>query len=327
MGFFQKSSNLLFYSMQIGLDISGGDKAPLAILEGALQASEDLPKSITLVLFGNAKEIQSFLDQNPSLTKFVRVEACGDPIEMGDHPAKAWASKPDSSIVKGFMAHKKGDIDAFISAGNSGALLVGSHRVLGVVEGVQRPCITSVMPKENGGMGILLDAGINPDSKPELLRQFAIMGARYTEMVYNLDNPKVGLINIGTEPGKGSLVCQQAYETLSQDPNINFIGNIESRDLYNDKADVMVCDGFTGNVLLKHAETHYRLLAKRGMLDEFFHRFNYENYGGTPILGVNGTVILGHGISSATAVKNMILQAIDVASSGLNDKLKMAFQA
>jgi glycerol-3-phosphate acyltransferase PlsX len=174
------------------------------------------------------------------------------------------------------------------------------------VEGVIRPTISSIMPKENGGSGILLDVGLNADCKPEQLNQFAVMGSVYAQLILGIDNPKVGLINVGEEEGKGNILAQAAYPLLKANTNINFIGNIEGRDILMDKADVMVCEGFAGNIMLKFAESLYEISHKRQIKDEYFERFNFENYGGTPILGVARPVVIGHGISEAKAFKNMI---------------------
>jgi glycerol-3-phosphate acyltransferase PlsX len=184
----------------------------------------------------------------------------------------------------------------------------------------------SLMPKEKGGYGILLDVGSNADCKPELLVQFAYLGSMYAANVLGIENPKVGLINIGEEPEKGNQLALATHQLLSDASEINFIGNIEGRDLFNQKADVMVCDGFTGNVMLKQAEAFYWLIRKREISDPYLNRFNYENYGGTPILGVNSTVIVGHGISNKIAIKNMILLAYDVEKAGLTEKIKAVLQ-
>lgn len=171
----------------------------------------------------------------------------------------------------------------------------------------------------------MLDVGANADCKPEVLAQFGVLGSIFAEAVYGISNPKVGLMNIGEEEEKGNLVSQAAFPLLKDQKNTNFIGNIEGRDLFNEKADVIVCDGFTGNVMLKLAETFYILTLKKGFKDEFFDRFNYEQYGGSPILGVNAPVIIGHGISSPEAIKNMILLSKTMIESKLVDKIKAAF--
>jgi glycerol-3-phosphate acyltransferase PlsX len=244
---------------------------------------------------------------------------------MGEHPTKAITQKPNSSISVGFQYLKEGKIDSFASAGNTGAMLVGSMFSVRAIEGVQRPAIATNVPKLKNGFGIMLDVGANADCKPEVLAQFGVLGSIFAEAVYGISNPKVGLMNIGEEEEKGNLVSQAAFTLLKDQKNINFTGNIEGRDLFNEKADVIVCDGFTGNVMLKLAETFYILTLKKGFKDEFFDRFNYEQYGGSPILGVNAPVIIGHGISSPEAIKNMILLSKTMIESKLVDKIKAAF--
>ena len=239
---------------------------------------------------------------------------------------KALRKKPNNSISIGFNALKNKEIDVFSSAGNSGAMLVGSMFSIGPIKGVIRPSITSVLPKKNGGVGLILDVGVNADCKPDVLFQFAILGSLFAENVYNIQKPKVGLLNIGEEKGKGNLLTQSTYQLLEDNDDINFVGNVEGRDLFNDKADVIVCDGFTGNVVLKLAESFYSLINQKNIKDDYFDRFNYEIYGGTPVLGVDGNVLIGHGISNANAIKNMILLGKDLINSNLNSKIKKAFR-
>jgi glycerol-3-phosphate acyltransferase PlsX len=227
-------------------------------------------------------------------------------IDMHEHPTKAFREKQDSSIAVGFGYLAKGLTDAFISAGNTGAMMVGSLFSIKAIEGIHRPTIGAYMPRENGQLGCLLDVGINSDCKPENLVQFALLGSIFAEQVLNIPNPKVGLINIGEEEGKGNLLAQAAYPLLKDAEGINFIGNIEGRDIFLDKSDVMICDGFTGNIILKLAESIHGLTQRRNVKDEFFDMFEFEQYGGVPVLGVNKPVIIGHGISHAKAFKNMI---------------------
>ena len=313
--------------MKIGLDIMGGDYAPHSTLHGALLASKQLISTDEkIVLIGDSNVAKEILQQNNaelSLFEFIHAD---DQIAMNEHATKAIRKKPNNSISVGFEALKNGEIDVFSSAGNSGAMLVGSMFSVGPIKGVIRPCITSVLPKENGSVGLILDVGVNADCKPDVLFQFAILGSLFAENVYGLKNPKVGLLNIGEEKGKGNLLTQAAFQLLEDNDDINFIGNVEGRDLFNEKADVIVCDGFTGNVVLKQAESFFTILAKRNLLDNYFKRFNYENYGGTPVLGVSGNVLIGHGISNDKAIKNMILLGKDLIHSNLTKKIKTAFK-
>jgi glycerol-3-phosphate acyltransferase PlsX len=204
-------------------------------------------------------------------------------------------------------------------------MLVGAMYTVKAISGVIRPCITTALPKEEGGFNLLLDVGSNADCKPDVLYQFGILGKLYSEHVLGNANPKVGLLNIGEEPEKGNLVSQAAHTLMKDSRDFNFVGNIEGRDLFSNKADVIVCEGFTGNVVLKFAESFYSAIRTRGIEDDYFNRFNYEIYGGTPILGINGNSIIGHGISSPEAIKNMLLLARDVAVAQLPEKIKLAF--
>jgi len=216
-------------------------------------------------------------------------------------------------------------LDSFASAGNTGAMLVGALFSVKAISGVIRPAIAGIVPKLKGGCGIILDVGANADCKPDMLAQFGILGSLMAEALYNIENPKVGLINIGEEKEKGNLISQATYPLMQENKQFNFVGNVEGRDLFTDQADVFVCDGFTGNVILKLAENFYDVTIKKGMRDEFFDRFNYEQYGGSPILGVNAPVIIGHGISNPEAIKSMVMLSRNTVQSGLIDKIKQAF--
>jgi glycerol-3-phosphate acyltransferase PlsX len=204
-------------------------------------------------------------------------------------------------------------------------MLVGSMFSVKSIPGIMRPAISTLVPKVNGGWGLILDVGVNADCKPEVLNQFAILGSLYAQHILHISNPKVGLMNIGEEEEKGNLLTKETHQLLKELKEINFIGNVEGRDLFNDKADVIVCDGYTGNVMLKLAESFYELIKKNNLHSEYFDRFNYENYGGTPILGVNSAVLIAHGISRAKAIKNMILLSREVVEAGLSEKIAQAF--
>ena len=312
--------------MKIGIDIMGGDFAPDATIAGAILAYNELPKDVRLVLIGDKDQILSALKKDDADEKNFEIIHSTEVIGMGEHPTKAFSHKPNSSIALGFSLLKEGKIDGFASNGNTGAMLVGSMFSAKSVPGVIRPCITSLLPKENGGIGLILDVGSNADCKPDVLYQFGVLGSIFAEHVYGIKNPKVGLLNIGEEPEKGNLVAQAAHGLMKDSKDFNFVGNIEGRDIFNDHADVIVCDGFTGNVVLKQAEAFYTMIKKRKIKDEYFDRFNYENYGGTPVLGVNSTVMIGHGISNKIAVKNMLLLTKNIIEAKLADKIKLAFQ-
>ena len=312
--------------MKIGLDIMGGDFAPKNCLDGAIMALDSLPSDVTVVLIGDSEKVKNYLkEKGVAENKFEFVHT-SDVIEMGEHPTKALAQKPQSSISIGFKLLKENEIQCFASAGNTGAMLVGSMFSVKAVPGVIRPCITSILPKENGGFGIILDVGTNADCKPDVLYQFAILGSIFAKEVYKINNPKVGLLNIGEEPEKGNLVAQAAHALMKDTKDFNFIGNIEGSEAFGDKADVIVCEGFTGNVLLKTAEAFYSIIKKRNRSDEYFDKFNYELYGGTPILGINSNVMIAHGKSSPLAFKNMLVLSKDIIEANLNEKIKTVFQ-
>ncbi|MGJ1266827.1 phosphate acyltransferase PlsX [Sphingobacterium spiritivorum] len=311
--------------MKIGLDILGGDFAPESTILGAIEAQKVLPAEQRIVLIGDEHAAKQRIQElGASIEDFDFVHA-PDNIGMGEHPTKAIAKKPDSSIVRGFDLLKNGEIDSFASAGNTGAMLVGALFSVKAVPGILRPAIATNVPKLKGGSGLLLDVGANADCKPEMLNQFAILGSLYIEHVLGIQSPKVGLVNIGEEEEKGNILTTTTYPLLKNNPQLNFIGNIEGRDLFTDLADVMVCDGFTGNVILKMAESFYVVTKKKKINDEFFDRFNYEQYGGTPILGVNAPVIIGHGISPPEAIKNMVLQSRAMIESNFIDKIRSVF--
>jgi glycerol-3-phosphate acyltransferase PlsX len=201
-------------------------------------------------------------------------------------------------------------------------MLVGALFSIKAIEGVLRPTISSVIPKENGGTGLVVDVGLNADCKPEQLNQFAVMASVYAQQILDIENPRVALLNIGEEEGKGNLLALATYPLLKENKHINFIGNIEGRDILFDKADVAVCDGFTGNIILKLAESLYEISERQNLDHAYFDRFNFENYGGTPVLGVAKPVIIGHGISHAKAFKNMIRIAQKMIEKDIMGKMK-----
>jgi len=292
--------------MTIGLDMMGGDFAPLEAVKGVLQYLGELNADANLVLIGNKDQMDPLLVEHQIPNNRIKVVHAEELIDMHEHPTKALKEKKKSSIAIGFHLLATGKTEAFISAGNTGAMLVGALFSIKAIEGVLRPTISSIIPKENGTTGILLDVGLNADCKPEQLNQFAVMGSVYAQLILGIDSPRVGLLNVGEEEGKGNILAQATYPLLKENKHINFIGNIEGRDLFMDKADVMVCEGFTGNVILKLAESLYEISHSQQLTNEYFDRFNFENYGGTPVLGVAKPVVIGHGISRAKSFKNMI---------------------
>jgi glycerol-3-phosphate acyltransferase PlsX len=311
--------------MKIGLDAMGGDFAPDAAIEGAVDALGRLTSGDRLVLIGDNGRIREKLasmDAEPSLFDIVPTTQV---IEMSDHPAKAFAQKKDSSIAVGFGMLKSGLIDGFASAGNTGAMMVGASYTVNVIPGVFRPALAALIPNVNGQSSIILDVGINPDSKPDVLLQYGMLGSVYARHVLGIRNPVVGLLNIGEEETKGSSAVKAAYELLRESNEVNFRGNIEGHHLFTDEmTDVIVCDGFVGNVVLKMAEKFYAVARSRGITDSFFDRLNFEVVGGTPVLGINENVVVGHGISNRKAFMNMILQTSDVVHADLAGKIREA---
>ncbi len=310
--------------MRIGLDIMGSDHGPAVPVRGAVMAQRELPADVRLVLIGDETRIRELLVAEGADPSAFDIVPSQDDITMSDNPTKALQAKPRSSISIGFHLMKEGKIDAFASTGNTGAMLVGSIFIIKPIQGVIRPCIPTLVPKEKGGLGVLLDVGANADCKADVLAQFGLLGALLAECVYHIPSPKVGLLNIGEEEKKGDLLRQATYELMKDQSLYSFAGNVEGRDLFTDKADVMVCDGFTGNVVLKVIEGFHDLLEAHGVDDPFLHRFNYENYGGLPVLGVNGNVIIGHGISNEIAIKSMVMATREVVESKLNDRIREA---
>ncbi|TCN72253.1 phosphate acyltransferase PlsX [Acetobacteroides hydrogenigenes] len=311
--------------MKIGVDAMGGDFAPEAVVLGAIEAQKQF-SDVRLVLIGDKARIEEVLVREGADIASFDIVHTDQVIEMGEHPVKAFSSKPQSSIAIGFKLLMEDKIQGFASAGSTGGMMVGAMYTIKQIPGLLRPAIASPIPVSLDKKAILLDVGLNPDCKPEVLVQYAMLGSVYAQYVLGIENPRVGLLNIGEEEEKGSILTQATYGQLKDASGINFIGNIEGHDVFHGKADVIVTDGFTGNVLLKTAESFYGLLHKEGIRNEFFEGFNFENIGGTPVLGVNGVVIIGHGISNAKAIKNMIKQAIDCANGGIVEHIRENLQ-
>jgi glycerol-3-phosphate acyltransferase PlsX len=308
--------------MNIGIDMMGGDFAPLESAKGVGQFLTESSASATIFLIGDEKKIHPLVSELNLPADSLRIVHAAEVIGMHEHPTKALKEKQQSSIAIGFGLLASGKIDAFISAGNTGAMLVGALFSIKALEGVLRPTISTIIPKENGKTGLLLDVGLNADCKPEQLNQFAVMGSVFAQTILGIENPRVGLVNVGEEEGKGNILCQTTYPLLKENKHIHFIGNIEGRDVLMDKADVMVCEGFTGNIILKMAESLYDISQSQQLNNEYFDRFNFENYGGTPVLGVNKPVIIGHGISHAKAFKNMIVLAQKMIEKNVMQRMK-----
>jgi glycerol-3-phosphate acyltransferase PlsX len=311
--------------MRIGLDVMGGDFAPDSIIEGAVDSLNHLSGNEKVVLIGDEGAIYRKLSEmqiEPSLFEIVHTSQV---IEMADHPAKAFSQKKDSSIAVGYGMLKNGTLDGFCSAGNTGAMLVGASYTVNVIPGVLRPALATLLPCIDNRNSVILDVGLNPDCKPDVLLQYAILGSIYAKYVLGTDNPTVGLLNIGEEESKGTPAVKAAYELMKEHPGINFAGNIEGNSLFRETmTDVIVCDGFAGNVILKMGEAFHYIYKSRNLKDSYFDRLDWENTGGTPIIGINANVMIGHGISKRKPIMNMILQAREVVHANLAQKIKEA---
>lgn len=311
--------------MRIGLDVMGGDFAPDAVIEGAVDSLQHLSVDEKLILIGDEPSILRKLNDmhtEPSLFEIVHTTQV---IEMADHPAKAFSQKKNSSIAVGYGMLKNGLLDGFCSAGNTGAMLVGASYTVNVIPGVLRPALATLLPCIDNRNSVILDVGLNPDCKPDVLLQYAILGSIYAKYVLGTDNPTVGLLNIGEEETKGTSAVKAAYELMRDYPGINFVGNIEGNHLFRETmTDVIVCDGFAGNVVLKQGEAFHHIYKSRNLKDEYFDRLDFENYGGTPIVGINANVVIGHGISKRKAIMNMVLQTRAVVHANLAQKIKEA---
>lgn len=305
----------------------GGDFAPEAVVSGTIDASKRVSPATTIVLFGEKNRLTELFEARGGVPSGVEIVSATEVIDMNDHPVQAFVKKPDSSIAVGFAHLAAGRIDGFASAGSTGAMMVGCMSAIKQIEGVIRPTISAVVPTVKGdGHVMLLDVGLNVDCKPEVLYQYGVIGSIYSQRMLKTDNPRVALLNIGEEKEKGNLVSKATYELMENSAAFNFVGNIEAKHIFTgDVADVVVCDGFVGNTILKQAEGFYDILRSYGFTNEFIDNLNYESQGGTPVLGINSTVIIGHGCSSPKAIRNMILQTEKTVEAGLVLKFKEAF--
>lgn len=314
--------------MRIALDAMGSDHAPAIEVEGAVGALRLIPEDVQLVLVGDRGPIERELARFPDLPRN-RIEIVHAPqrIEMGESPAQAVRRKPDSSIAVGLTLHKQREVDAFISAGSTGAVMAGSLVLLRPLPGVDRPPVATLLPTRHGRI-LLIDAGANIETRPQHLVQFAHLGTIYARTMMGIEEPRVGLLNIGEEPEKGDERALETYRQLSAATSLNFVGNIEGRDIIESKSDVVVCDGFVGNVLLKFYESVagfiIELLKKEAEaisaeldLTRIFQVLDYTEYGGAPLLGVNGVVIICHGGSPPNAVLNAIRVAVQAVESNM----------
>lgn len=305
----------------------GGDYAPLEAVKGLQLYLNSKNTDVTIYCIGDEQEVRALLHEYQVEDEHLVMVHTSEVIGYHEHPTKALKDKPNSSIAKGFQLLASGKVDAFLSSGNTGAMLVGSMFFLKPLEGILRPTIATVVPKVGGSTGLLLDVGLNVDCKPQHLDQFALLGSLYAESILSIQKPTVGLLNVGEEEGKGNALCKETFPLLKENTQINFLGNVEGRDVFNAGADVTVCDGFTGNVVLKLGESIYDIVKSRDIHDDdFMRRFAYETYGGTPVLGVAKPVIIGHGISNDVAFCNMLALAEKMINTDVCGIIRNAFQ-
>ena len=316
--------------IRIGLDTMGGDFAPEAAVKGAIMALDAIGDDCRIVLFGDDNLIREILTEEGCPPDKFDIVATTEVIEMHEHPVRAFQQKSDSSLAVGFRHLSEGRITGFASAGSTGAMMVGSMQVVKVINGVLRPAISTIVPTTTGKPVIILDIGLNVDCKPDVLEQYATIGSIYAKSVLGIDNPRIALLNIGTESSKGNLLIKAAYELMQVGKEMgqyNFVGNIEASHIFTSEvADVVVCDGFVGNILLKLAEGLYEINYSLGSTNSFWEGLNYENTGGTPVLGVNAPVVIGHGKSTPLAIKNMIISTEHAIKNRLIERLTDAFR-
>jgi glycerol-3-phosphate acyltransferase PlsX len=326
--------------MKIAIDAMGGDNAPEEVVKGSIQARDEY--KLHIILSGKEIEIKKILEKNTSNFENIEIINAEDVISNDDKPVMAIRRKKESSLVKALYAVKNHEADAIVSAGSTGALLSGGTLIIGRINGIERPAIGALIPNMYGGFSLLIDSGANVDSKPEFLYDFAIMGDIYLKKTMNIISPRIAIANIGTEKSKGDKLTVGTYELLENTKlDLNFIGNIEARDILQGKTDIIVCDGFTGNMILKTMEGTVHELMKglkeelmssmrskiggaliKPALKHFKSKFDYSEHGGAPLLGVKAPVIKAHGSSDAKAIKNAIRQAKTCCENNVNELIE-----
>lgn len=332
---------------KIALDAMGGDFAPENEVKGALLASKILNQNnkLEIVFVGDESKIKDALSKEDMSAINYCIHHTDEVVDMHDDPTQIIKTKKNSSLYKAmeFCAEQKAD--AFVSAGNTGAVLATGTILLGRINGVSRPTIGSFFPSAGSKPVLILDVGANLESKARYLYEFAVMGSIFSKQMLNIEQPRVALLNVGEEEEKGTQLLQDTYKLLSQS-NLSFVGNVEGRDLLQGNLDVVVCDGLVGNILLKFTEgippfmkTKIKTLANKSLLNKalllfispfmknLFKELDYQQYGGVPLLGVNGVVIIGHGKSSPTAIQNMIIKAVEFIEKNINEKIKIALNS
>jgi len=330
--------------MKIAVDAFGGDNAPDEVIKGSIEAAKN--KKYEIILVGNEEVIKSKLSEFGYSGDNITVKNATEVIEVSEEPVKAVRAKKDSSLVVALGLCKSGEADAVVSAGSTGAYLAGAFRILGRIKGIKRPALTAFMPNVIGSIGVITDCGATSDAKPEYLAQYAQMGSLYAEKVLGINNPKVYLANIGVEEGKGNELYRNAYTLLKENKNINFCGNLETRDLTAGIADVIVCDGFSGNMVIKTIEgtasalfklikksfmesllTKLSALVMKPKLGKIKALLDSSEYGGVPLLGIDGVVIKAHGNSDAKAFYHAIESAAVFAETGINEELRRLYSS
>lgn len=330
--------------LRIAIDAMGGDAAPFNEITGALNALKRIQNyNLEIVFVGRERELKRILSEYEGLKQKYTIIHAPDVISMEDDPTSVYRTKKHSSLYRALELVANGYVDGLVTAGNTGAVLTLATLILGRINGISRPTIGSFLPTTHNRYTLLLDVGANIDVKPKFLHDFAVMGSVYMREMHSIELPRVGLLNIGEEESKGSELLKEAYRMLASNRFLNFIGNVEGRDILLGTADVVVTDGFTGNVLLKFGESFLSLLKSRLKLfasKSLFHRIlvlgvlpvlrrvfrtlDYQEYGGVPLLGVNGVVIIGHGSSTPKAIEKMIYVAKDMILHRVNERIEQA---
>lgn len=309
--------------MQIGIDIMGGDFAPGSTIQGAILARESMPGNVNIALIGDQDIIDRYSEEHELDLSGLSVIHTKDYVGMEDHPLKVFKEKPDAGLFLGQRMLMEGSLDGFCSAGNTGAMMVGAMQIITSIPGIIRPAIAAPIPNLEGKPALILDVGLNTDARPDVLYQYGSIGTIYSKLVHGIETPRVTLLNVGLEESKGNLVTRSAYQLMKDSSDYNFTGNIEANEFFvSGRADVIVTDGFIGNMMLKQAEAFYRVVSIKDICNGYFEMFNFENFGGTPILGINAPLIIGHGISNETAIKNMLLHTYEVVGAELVNRLK-----
>jgi len=309
--------------MRIGIDMMGGDFAPGSTIRGAILARESLPVDVEIIFVGNQDKITRYSEEHQLDVSGFSIFDTLESVGMEDHPLKAYKEKPRAGLFMGQRLLMESSLDGFCSAGNTGAMMVGAMQIITSIPGIIRPAIAATIPNMEGTHPVLLDVGLNPDARPDVLYQYGSIGTIYSKLVHGIKVPGVALLNVGIEESKGNMVTRSAYQLMKDSSSYNFIGNIEANEMFvTCRADVIVCDGFIGNMMLKQAEAFYKVVSMKSIGNGYFEMFNFENFGGTPVLGINAPLVIGHGISNDKAIKNMLLHTVEVVGAGLVNRIK-----